>query len=76
MKLIPEQVINLRREINEARKKSAPGPETLIDNTRFVGLTNSNQEFKVNYKKANLLYRLEQKILLKIVLRLSGFIKR
>ena len=73
---LAENPEELAEKINEARKKSAPGPETLIDNTRFVGLTNSNQEFKVNYKKANLLYRLEQKILLKIVLRLSGFIKR
>lgn len=72
---LAEKPEELAEKINDARKKTAPGPETLIDNTGFVDLTNHNQEFNVDYRAANPIYRLEQKVLLKMVLCLSGFLK-
>lgn len=68
----PDELI---KGINEARRNTVPGPETLIDNSGFVDLTNGNQEFKVDYKAANPIYRMEQRVLLKLVLCFSGFLK-
>lgn len=53
--------------INISRKKVAPGPDVLIDNNRFVELTEKNQRFEIDYKAANLIYRVEQKVLLKLM---------
>ncbi|MBM6810021.1 hypothetical protein H5983_02860 [Faecalitalea cylindroides] len=62
-------------KINEARKHGTPGPNTLIDNTNFVNLTDRKQRYIVNYKEPDNLHKLGQKFLLKMILFFSGILK-
>lgn len=72
---LAENPEELTVKINEARKHSSTGPNTLIDNTEFVNLTNRKQRYVVDYKEPNHIHKLGQRLLLKVVLFFSSLLK-